>query len=205
MNNSLFTIGHSNHSIENFISLLKKNHVTAVTDVRSQPYCRYHDHFNRESLELHLKQAGIVYVFMGDELGARSKDKSDYRGGKVDFELRAKKAGFQKGLQRVIEGMRKYRIALMCTEKDPLDCHRTILVARNLSRHDIQICHILADGSLENHREAEHRLLEMTDCNQNLFDMLEEKNTNEEEQLENAYRTRCEKISYSENKEPVHL
>ena len=132
MSTAVYTIGHSTHPIERFIELLKMHSITAICDVRSAPYSRMNPQFNREPLRDTLKEAGIAYVFLGEELGARSKDLSCYRNGKVDYELLARTELFHSGLERVREGARTHRIALMCAEKDPLDCHRTILVARNL-------------------------------------------------------------------------
>src|SRR5437773_2453789 len=115
----VFTIGHSAHDLEHFTALLVRHNVTAVADVRSMPYSRVNPQFNRETLKQHLLRAGIAYVFLGKELGARSEDPSCYVNGKVQYGLLAETDLFRKGLDRVCVGMHKYRLALMCAEKDP--------------------------------------------------------------------------------------
>jgi uncharacterized protein (DUF488 family) len=159
MNSPIYTIGHSTHAIELFIEHLKRHHVTALCDVRSQPYSRMNPHFNREELKNPLKGAGIKYVFLGKELGARSEDKSCYRNGQVQYELLAKTPLFKRGIERVKEGAHAYTIALMCAEKEPLDCHRTILVARKLAEDGLAVMHILGSGDLEDHAHAIERLI----------------------------------------------
>jgi uncharacterized protein (DUF488 family) len=115
--------------------------------------------FNREPLKDALKGAGISYVFLGRELGARSEDPTCYIDGKVQYDRLARTALFQQGLARVIEGATRHRIALLCAEKDPLTCHRTILVVRQLVARGLQAAHILEDGHLEPHEAALDRLL----------------------------------------------
>src|SRR5690242_9735719 len=132
MEQTVYTIGHSTHAIEKFIALLKSSQIEAVSDVRSWPHSRMNPQFNRETLKRSLREAGIKYVFLGKELGARSEDRGCYRNGQVQYDLLANTELFKQGIERVKEGAQKYRVVLMCAEKDPLDCHRTILVARKL-------------------------------------------------------------------------
>lgn len=157
---SVLTIGHSTHSLEAFVKLLKSHSVGAVADIRSTPYSRYSPHFNRESLRGALHRHQIRYVFLGRELGARSDDPSCYENGRVRYRLLAQTELFQRGIERVESGSSTYRIALMCAEKDPLDCHRAILVAPALSRNGTTVQHILADGRLEDHEDSISRLLD---------------------------------------------
>jgi len=117
--------------------------------------------FNRESLKGALSGAGIGYVFLGAEPGARSEDKSRCRGGQVQFDLLARTELFLRGIERVLTGARRYRVALMCAEKEPLDCHRTILVSRSLFEGGVPVRHILADGTTEDHAQAIQRLVAM--------------------------------------------
>jgi uncharacterized protein (DUF488 family) len=159
MTGIVYTIGHSTHSIETFVELLKKHDISAISDVRSRPYSRMNPQFNREELKSALKDAHIKYVFLGKELGARSEDKSCYRNGQVQYDLLAKTDLFKRGIERVIEGGSQYRIALMCAEKEPLDCHRTILVARALCELGVKISHILGNGEVEDHTHAIERLI----------------------------------------------
>jgi uncharacterized protein (DUF488 family) len=159
MSNSLFTIGHSNLSIEAFMALLQQHEITAVADVRSHPYSRRFPQFNQRELKASLQEMGISYVFLGQELGARTDDRSCYVNGKALYEKIAATALFAEGIQRVLKGLTQYRIALMCAEKDPITCHRTILLCRHLKAFDLEINHILNDGKLESHQELEDRLL----------------------------------------------
>lgn len=160
MPDTLYTIGHSNHLIDHLIDLLRQHNITAVCDVRSRPYSRYNPQFDRESFRCSLEAAGIAYVFLGKELGARSEDPSCYLFGKVQYAKLARTALFQSGLKRVREGMKTYTIALMCAEKEPLDCHRTILVSRQFAESGVSIQHIHEDGRLEAHEDALIRLAE---------------------------------------------
>jgi uncharacterized protein (DUF488 family) len=155
----IYTIGHSNHPIERFLGLLQAHTITAVADVRSTPYSRFNPQFRREKLQAALANIGIQYVFLGEELGARSQDPACYDSeGRVSY---AKLAGtdlFRKGIARLRAGMADHRISLLCAEREPLECHRTILVARELVREGVPVTHILGDGSLESHEHALQRL-----------------------------------------------
>ena len=157
---AVHTVGHSTHDIEKFIGLLKQHGVNAVGDVRSQPYSRYQPQFSQDSLKKELQRAGISYVFLGDELGARSEDPECYIGDQVSYTKLAQTPLFQAGLDRIASGVENYNLAIMCSEKDPLDCHRTILVARHLVERGLTVTHILADGETESHGEAMARLIE---------------------------------------------
>jgi uncharacterized protein (DUF488 family) len=153
------TIGHSSHSIDRFLALLEKHGVTAVADVRSAPYSRFNPHFNRESLEGSLRQSGIQYVFLGVELGARTSDRTCYEKGRVQYMRLARTEAFRRGIERLMKGTKDHHIALVCAEKEPLDCHRTVLVARVLTELGVPVQHILADGRVEPHETTMDRLL----------------------------------------------
>ena len=170
MSPRVLTVGHSTQSLEEFLSLLSPNGVTVIADVRSTPFSRFTPYFNRDVLRAALVRRGIGYVFLGNELGARSEDKNCYVQGRVQYSLLAKTSLFQAGIDRVILGAATERIALMCAEKDPLDCHRTILISRSLVACGIGVDHILANGSIESHAAAMDRLLEKFDLQApNLF------------------------------------
>jgi uncharacterized protein (DUF488 family) len=188
---TIYTIGHSNHSIEEFISLLNRHGITAVVDVRSEPYSRFNPQFNKEPLEGALATHGIAYVFLGEELGARPVDPTCYENGQVNYERLASSDKFRRGLERLRQGHEKYRIAIMCAEKEPLDCHRTILICRHLRGLGVNIKHILHDGSLEDHRQAESELIRLEGCERGLFDQ----NVSDSEMLERAYNKRAQEIS----------
>ena len=185
----LFTVGHSLRTAEDFIELLRANGVTAIADVRSSPYSQRVPHFNREELTDLLRDAGIVYVFLGEELGARRKEPFCYVDRKARYELIEQAPLFQHGLNRVRRGVTRSRIALMCAEKDPATCHRAILVCKAL-RSEMSIRHIVARGSVESHEELEERLLQIWGGRgQDLFQ-------SHEERVEDAYRCQAEEIAY---------
>lgn len=156
----ILTIGHSTHSFEKLLSLLKAHSVGAVCDVRSAPYSRMNPQFNREGFAEQLRENGIAYIYLGMELGGRTEDPACYEGKRVRYDRLAQKDVFQSGLQRVVEGSTKYRLCLLCAEKDPLECHRTLLVSRYLVDMGLEVQHILSDGGLESHESAIERLLE---------------------------------------------
>lgn len=193
MKDVLYTIGHSTHPAEKVIDLLREHGVTAVADVRSQPYSRMNPQFNREAFRVPLQNAGIAYVFLGRELGARSEDRNCYVEGKVQYDRLARTALFRVGLERVIQGMRSHRVALMCAEKDPLACHRTILVCRHLVARELEVAHILEDGRIESHGDVVSRLLrELELSERDLF-------KSRQEVLDEAYARRAQQIAYTES------
>lgn len=156
---ALLTVGHSTRSVEEFTALLAEHRVTAIADVRSTPSSRWTPQFNQESLRAALKGSGISYVFLGKELGARSDDPTCYVDDKVQYRRLAATPPFRAGVERLIEGSTRERIAIMCAEGEPLDCHRTILVARELVAAGAEVAHILPDGSLEPHAATIRRLM----------------------------------------------
>jgi uncharacterized protein (DUF488 family) len=187
---TVFTIGHSNHAPESFLGLLRLHGITAVADVRSQPHSRHNPQYNRETLQRYLKDNGVSYVFLGRELGARSDDVSCYDRGKVNYERLAQTPLFQAGLERVIVGRESHQIALMCAEKEPLACHRTLLVARALVQRGVEVSHIHADGSLETHDDALSRLLTLVRLPEaDLFH-------SREEQVQRAYALQADAVAY---------
>jgi len=191
MQNTVFTIGHSTRPQERFIALLRQHGMTALCDVRSKPYSRMNPQFNREELKEALLAQGVEYRFLGKELGARSDDPNCYENGKVQYDRLAETELFKYGLKRVLRGMRDdFRIALMCAEKEPLECHRTILVARHLVALGVTVEHILADGSLENHDAALSRLARMINLREP--DLVHSR----EQLMADAYRKQGERIAY---------
>ena len=159
MRNAIFTVGHSTHAQMHLLALLERHAVTAVSDVRSRPYSRMNAQFNREELSPLLKAHGISYVFLGRELGARSEDPACYDGSKVDYGRLMGTTLYQSGIERILTGALTHRIALLCAEKEPLDCHRTILVGRSLAAAGAEVQHIHPDGHLESQGEAVQRLM----------------------------------------------
>ncbi len=160
---TVLTIGHSTHSIEEFLGLLETHGVESVSDVRSSPRSQRQPQFNRDSLRRALEERGIGYDFLGRQLGARSDDLSCYENGRVQYRRLAGTSLFQSGLDFVVQEARERRVALLCAEKEPLDCHRTLLVARQLMARGVAVSHIHADGHLETQSEALTRLLESSE------------------------------------------
>ena len=157
----VFTIGHSNHSPDAFLALLRAHGIEEVIDVRSSPYSRYTPHFGHDAISRTLDEAGIGYEFLGGELGGRPADRSSYdEDGRVRYDLVAETDSFDAGIRRVERAADERRVALMCAEKEPLDCHRTLLVARALDERGVSVSHILADGAAESHSDAMDRLLD---------------------------------------------
>ena len=156
---TILTVGHSNHVLEDFLELLNLHGVTAVADVRSAPYSRFNPQFNREQFAGSLKASGFRYSYLGCDLGGRSDELSCYECGRIRYDRLARTPGFRDGLERILRGAEQYRIALMCAEKEPLDCHRVLLVGHELDRQGVEVAHILADGALESHASAMNRLL----------------------------------------------
>ncbi len=188
----VFTIGHSNHSLEVFLALLRMNGVEEVVDVRSSPHSRYKPHFNRKILAKALDEFGIAYIFLGAELGGRPVDRSCYDAdGRVRYDLVAQTEAFDAGIRRVMRHADERRIALMCSEKDPLDCHRTLLVARALVERGVAVEHILADGGLEAYAATMDRLLAAFKMSPH-GDMLHSRN----ETIAEALSRQAKKVAY---------
>jgi len=152
----LFTIGHSNHAEEHFVGLLRQYQIEVVADVRSQPFSKYTPHFNREVLSGILSRQGLQYWFMGDQLGGRPADPSYYdAAGHVLYHRVAEADYFLEGLQQLESGIPSFRVAIMCSEEDPLICHRHRLIARVLRGRGLPIQHIRGDGRTENYEQVE--------------------------------------------------
>ena len=193
----IFTIGHSEHRLTDFLDLLSQHRISAVADVRSQPYSRFSPHFNRDQLRQSLKSAGIRYVFMGQELGARRSEPECYSEGKARYDLIAKTPLFREGMARIQNGACKFRLALMCAEKDPVTCHRAILICRYLRPLSFRISHILDNGQLETNEAMERRLLKTIRMDGgDLF------NT-ESEAIEQAYDIQGARIAFAKNSVPT--
>lgn len=190
MSNNIFTVGHSTHSIKKLLDLLALHKINAVADVRSSPYSRMNPQYNREDLQRALNKVGIRYVFLGKELGARSDNPTCYLNDKVQYDQLAKTDLFQSGIERVVEGVNSYTVTLMCAEKDPLHCHRTILVARELVKRGLTVIHILGNGTLEAHADSIGRL--MSELGMRADDMFLSRTEIEDM----AYTKQAEKIAY---------
>jgi uncharacterized protein (DUF488 family) len=181
--------------VEHLIELLGTHGIEAVADVRSSPYSQYTPQFNREPLAASLRRHRIHYVFLGEELGARREEPECYESHKVVYRKVARLPVFQDGIARLREGAGKMRVALLCAEKDPLTCHRTVLVSHFARQHFADTLHILEDGRLESQAEADRRLLRDYGLDkEDLFSSYPER-------LALAYAKRAERIAYTEHPE----
>jgi uncharacterized protein (DUF488 family) len=198
MNRALYTVGHSNHNADAFVAILRRNGIDAIADVRSSPYSKFAPQFNRETLSTVLRNQGIQYVFLGRELGARREERDCYVGNQARYDLIAKTKSFRDGLDRVIAGAKLHAVALMCSEKDPITCHRMVLVCRELRGSDLSLQHVLEDGSLESNFEAENRLLDLADLPRgDLF-------RSRDAIVEEAYERQARRIAWTE-REPAGM
>ncbi|MFP4172885.1 MAG: DUF488 family protein [Candidatus Hydrogenedentota bacterium] len=188
---ALYTIGHSNHAIEVFIGLLERHGVTALADVRSRPHSRFKQ-FRKKELERALAEAGIAYVFLGRELGGKRDEPECYVDGVKDYARIARLPIFQEGLKRLTELAREHTVALMCAEREPLDCHRTVLICRELRAGPYRVRHILADGGIEEHEETERRLLSVTGAEEDLF----AQQLSREDRIAHAYALRARQLAF---------
>jgi len=157
----IFTIGYSGTEIDGFLDKLAMNKIDVVCDVRSTPYSIYKPDFSRREFRKHLNSASIKYAFFGEQLGARPKDRSVYVRGQAKYDKIAETAYFTEGLERLREGSKKLNLALVCSEKDPIDCHRACLVCHNLEDMRERIFHIHTNGELEKQDQFEKRLVDL--------------------------------------------
>ncbi len=174
---TLLTIGHSNHTIDAFIALVKSAHIEALVDVRSNPFSKYAPHFDSPALKQAMLAHGVKYLFMGEALGGRPPEERFYdEEGRVLYMLVAETPRFLEGIARLERGMRNYRIALMCSEENPLDCHRRLLVGRVLLDRGINVCHIRGDGRIQTEEQLEIEATRRSDVFQlQLFSLQEAK------------------------------
>ncbi len=190
MIDAVYSIGHSNLTYERFLALLRQAGVTAVADVRTAPYSRHTPQFNKDTLKEELRRDHVKYSFLGKELGGRPKGNQFYCDGIADYERMAQAPEFKIGIERVLEGSRQYRVALMCSEHDPLDCHRCLLVGRALVERGLQVKHIQSDGRIVSHDQIERRLLQLAGGHDaDLFIPYTD-------QLAEAYRNRARKVAF---------
>jgi len=188
----VLTVGHSNLDWDRFVALLRNAGVTAVADVRTSPWSRHTPQFNRETLAVSLKAEGLAYVFLGAELGGRPSSAHLFEEGVADYEAMAREETFKTGLERVANGARTHIVALMCAEREPLDCHRCLLVSRRLQDLGLAVAHIHGDGAIEPHEATERRLLVCEGLEHE--DIFEDR----ERRLARAYAQRARKVAYAE-------
>ena len=187
----LFTVGHSNYPLERFLALLKEAQVETIVDVRSKPFSRRFPWFSQTPLAERLREAGIAYLWRGEALGGRPADPALMHDSVADYEAIAQAQAFQAALTHLIADARKNtQSCLMCAEREPLDCHRCLLIARALAARGLGVGHILADGTIEPHAATEDRLLAVTKSDADLFA------SDRAARLADAYRRRAGKAAF---------
>lgn len=187
---ALYTVGYSTHEWPDFLTLLRATRITAIADVRSHPQARL-PQYRQEHLSVALRAEGIAYVFLGGELGARRTERECYVDGRADYGRITELPAFRRGVERLEEGAKRYTIALMCAEREPLDCHRGVLIAPVLKQAGWAVRHLLADGSIEEHQQTEARLVARMGVDP-LIDAL----ADDKELLRRAYQERGAEIAY---------
>ncbi len=192
---ALFTIGHSSQPIEEFIAALQKHGIENLADVRSVPYSRRYPQYSREALQKSLIVGGINYLYLGRELGARRDEPECYVDGRAAYDEIAKLPNFQRGLQGLTTVAQRRRTAMVCSEQDPLTCHRVILICHEMRQSAFTILHILRGGELETHEDAERRLINEELGGAAQPDLFPGSRTCDD-RLEDAYRRRAQRISY---------
>lgn len=189
--NPVFTVGHSDLELETFLGILSQAGVDAIADVRSSPYSGRAPWFSKVALKPVLSERGVRYVFLGKELGGRPQSSSLYTAGVANYSAVSSTPEFLAGIERVLKGAEIHRIALMCSERDPLQCHRFLLVAKHLAKIGVELRHLSLKG-VETQKEAEARLLREL----RFDDLL----GGDSSQLEQAYNKRSSSAAYSLNR-----
>jgi uncharacterized protein (DUF488 family) len=184
----LLTIGHSNLPADGFMALVKAAGITAIADVRAVPFSRRFPWFSGQKLAARLEGASIAYLPFGDVLGGRPREPALYRDGVADYEKMAATMPFRAGLDRLGDAMGRFRLGLMCAEREPLDCHRCLLVGRALAERGIALGHILIDGTIEPHAATEDRLMGGAGGSDDLFG-------GRADRLAAAYQARAGKVA----------
>lgn len=188
MQTIIYTIGHSNLDLDKFIHLLKKFKISLVLDVRSQPFSKRHPQFNKDRITLNLERANISYKYRGDKLGGRPKNQAYYIKDVVSYQLLSSDAEYCGAIKELISIASEKNVALMCSEKDPINCHRALLIGRSLKEKNIRVLHILSDGGIESQEDIEMKLLGEDSGQRSIFGT--------EEMLDSAYKLQSEKVAF---------
>ena len=204
---TLYSIGHSNQSFDEFLEMLQSQGINVIVDVRSVPASKYTPQFNREPLQAALNRAGIHYMWFGEEFGARRTDALD-ADNKVDFEKAVQTPAFLRGTERVLNGLQKgYRISLMCSEAHPLECHRFAMVSRWFFEHGVDMQHIVHDENGQTvtvpHKQLQDEMVAEYVRKKKIPqvqppDMFGENECTKEQQIVLAYRQKNKEIAYQQ-------
>jgi len=196
----IFSIGHSNHELTRFLQLLQDAGVNAIADVRSQPFSQRYPQFNRPELQRSLYEHDVVYAFLGEQLGGRPNDERLYDAdGRVDYEEVRRTTSFRKGLDRLAQARETYVVAMLCSEEDPLECHRGLMLTPALVEQGIYPSHVRGNGSIETAAEFEDRLLAETKVGIGILDGLFAASVTEQDRqrlLAEAYRVQARRKGF---------
>ncbi|GAA0070558.1 DUF488 domain-containing protein [Clostridium sardiniense] len=196
----VFTIGHSNYSIDRLIEMLRHFNINCVVDIRGTPYSKYNVQFDKETIRYSLTKAGFIYIYMAKELAAKRLNKISYNNeGYADFEKVIHEDDFKKGIERLKDGCRKgYKIAILGAMQDPIRCHRSILVGRALREYGFNVEHILDDYSIASQEDIEQNLLDKYFKNreQITIDSLLGNGLTDEDMIKEGYRMANKEIGY---------
>lgn len=196
----IYTIGHSNYTMERLIDMLEYYNINCVVDIRGTPYSKYNIQFDKEAIRYTLTNAGFVYIYMGKELDAKRIRKNSYNNeGYSNFEEVIKEEEFKRGVERLKNGCEKgYKIILLGAMQDPIRCHRSILVGRELVKNDFDVKHILDDYSIVTQDDIEEMLLNkyFSNRNQITIEDLTGNSLNNEEMINEGYKLANREIGY---------
>lgn len=210
MEKTCYTLGHSNRRLDDFFRLLSAYKINCIVDVRSVPYSKYEAAavYNRDNIKNILNRQGIYYIYMGKELGARNEECID-ENGEISYEAMRKNHSYKMGIERLIDGIDKgYNIAVMCVEKNPVNCHRGILIGYDLQKRNIHVKHLLDENSVKDQKDIEEEIMDMYRVQlikkvaqfsiksiMNNVDLDMDENDFKVEMLEEAYRMRGKDIN----------
>ncbi|WP_294129247.1 DUF488 family protein [uncultured Clostridium sp.] len=196
----IYTIGHSNYTVERLIDMLKHYNINCVVDIRGTPYSKYNIQFDKETIRYTLSKAGFIYIYMAKELAAKRINKQSYNEeGYSDFEKVIKENEFIEGIERLKNGCNKgYKIALLGAMQEPIRCHRSILVGRALRENGFNVKHILDDYSIASQEDIEQMLLDkyFSNRNQMTIDDLIGHSLTRKEMIQEGYRLANKEIGY---------
>ena len=196
----IYTIGHSNYTIEKLIDMLHYYNINCVVDIRGTPYSKYNVQFDKETIRYTLNKAGFIYIYMAKELAAKRVNKQSYNEeGYSDFEKVINEKEFIEGIERLKNGCDKgYKIALLGAMQEPIRCHRAILVGKALRKYGFNVKHILDDYSIVSQDDIEEMLLDkyFSNRNQITIDDLIGSALNSKEMIEKGYRLANKEIGY---------
>ena len=150
MTTEIYTIGHSNHTWESFAPLLADNEIELLVDVRTKPVSKYAPFANHRILSDLLEGAGIDYEFMGGPLGGKPDNPAMYDSrGKPDYHKMRALDEFQEAISQLAGMASRRNTAILCSEEDPSQCHRLLMLGPALEEEGCRLLHIRGDGQAQ--------------------------------------------------------